>query len=462
MRVLLVEDNPGDARLLQDSLSEAGDGAFNLTHAGRLAEGLEYLCGGEFDIVLLDLSLPDSQGLETFSTTHALAPQVAIVVLTGLADDELAAAALREGAQDYLVKGQLDSNLLARSIRYAAQRKRSEEALRESEERYRSLFANSMDAIFISGPDGGVIDANQAALDLFGFTSQEALASGVGDRYADPADRDRFRDEVASTGFVKDFEVRLLTKDGTEMDCLLTATRMAPEDGGHGGVEGIVRDITEHKEADRAMKDNVVLEERNRMAREIHDTLAQGFTGIVLQLEAAEQALEESSADAVGHLRRAKGLARESLQEARRSVWDLLPRALEQGSLDQALREEVERFPTLGGEKVTFAPAGEPMALPLKVQIALLRICQESLTNVRRHAGATEVAVGLAFLPGSVQLQVRDNGTGLEPRKAAESGRGGSFGLIGMEQRARALGGSFSVTSKPGEGTLIEVRLPIR
>ena len=90
---------------------------------------------------------------------------------------------------------------------------------------------------------------------------------------------------------------------------------------------------------------------------------------------------------------------------------------------------------------MTFALTGVPVDLPLKVQIALLRICQESLTNVRRHAGATDVAVDLSFLPGSVQLQVRDNGTGLEPRKGTESGRGGSFGLIGMEQRARALGG---------------------
>ena len=172
MRVLLVEDNPGDARLLEENLSEAGDGAFELTHVGRLADGLECLSEGVFDIVLLDLSLPDSQGLETFSTAQAMAPQVPIVVLTGLADDLLAAAALQEGAQDYLIKGQVDSDLLARSIRYAAQRKRSEEALRESEERYRSLFENSMDAIFISGPDGVVIDANQAALDLFGFTSR--------------------------------------------------------------------------------------------------------------------------------------------------------------------------------------------------------------------------------------------------------------------------------------------------
>ena len=105
MRVLLVEDNPGDARLLQESLSEAGDGAFELIHAGRLSEGLEYLCGSEFDIVLLDLSLPDSQGLETFSTTQATAPQVAIVVLTGLADDVLAAAARGRGPRTTWSKG---------------------------------------------------------------------------------------------------------------------------------------------------------------------------------------------------------------------------------------------------------------------------------------------------------------------------------------------------------------------
>ena len=120
------------------------------------------------------------------------------------------------------------------------------------------------------------------------------------------------------------------------------------------------------------------------------------------------------------------------------------------------------RFPALDGEEVSFRLTGEPLDLPLKFQIALLRICQESLTNVRRHARATEVAVGLSFLPGSVELQVRDNGTGLEHQKAAGSGRGGSFGLIGMEQRARALGGHFNVESQPGLGTLIEVRLPIQ
>ena len=97
MQVLLVEDNPGDARLLKESLSEAGEGEFELTHTGRLDEGLERLHGREFDVMLLDLSLPDSQGLETFTRAQASAPKVAIVVLTGLADDALATAALREG-----------------------------------------------------------------------------------------------------------------------------------------------------------------------------------------------------------------------------------------------------------------------------------------------------------------------------------------------------------------------------
>ena len=460
MRVLLVEDNPGDARLLRESLSEAGEGAFELTHAGRLSEGLEHLSSSEFDVVLLDLSLPDSQGLKTVAAAQASAPRVAIVVLTGLADDVLATAALREGAQDYLVKGQTDPELLVRSIRYAVQRKGSEEALRESEERYHSLFENSMDAIFISGPDGGIIDANQAAQDLFGFTGVEAMGSDIGARYADPADRERFRDEIVKTGFVKDFEVRLLKKDGTKMDCLLTATRRPSEYGSPGGVQGIVRDITERKEAVQAMKENVVLEERNRMAREIHDTLAQGFTGIVLQLEAGEQALEKDSAEVVEHMQKAKGLARESLQEARRSVWDLLPAALEQSPLEHVLQEEVRKFPALDGEKVTFTLSGVPRELPRNVQTALLRICQESLTNVRRHARATDVAVGLHFLPGFVRLQIRDNGAGLDSPGVGESGRGGSFGLIGMEQRALMLGGTLTLESKLGEGTLVEVALP--
>ncbi len=213
-----------------------------------------------------------------------------------------------------------------------------------------------------------------------------------------------------------------------------------------------------------------VLEERNRMAREIHDTLAQGLTGIVLQLEAAEQDLEEKcEEDLKEHLGRAKALARESLQQARRSVWNLLPQELDRRTLEDALREEVRRFSDVGREQATFALSGDRRELRPDVQAALLRICQESLINIRRHAQATRVQVDLAFQPDAVTLRVRDNGVGFNP-KAQDAGQDGAsparppdrtgFGLMGMEQRARLLKGSFTISSERGKGTVVEVRIP--
>jgi len=133
IRVLLVEDNAGDARLVQESLREAGGGEFRLVHAQRLSEALRLLGKEHFDAVLLDLSLPDSQGIETFTEAHAKSPSVPILVLTGLGDERLALEAVRQGAQDYLVKGEVGGNRLVRALRYAIERHRRppEGALRD-------------------------------------------------------------------------------------------------------------------------------------------------------------------------------------------------------------------------------------------------------------------------------------------------------------------------------------------
>ena len=146
VKVLLIEDNPGDVRLIREMLTSARDGVAGLECVERLATGLERLSGGDIDVVLLDLSLPDSHGLVTFTQMYDQVPQVRIIVLTGLADESLGVQAVREGAQDYLIKGQVDSNLLMRSIRYATERKRAEEARKAVErelEEQRVLSINS-------------------------------------------------------------------------------------------------------------------------------------------------------------------------------------------------------------------------------------------------------------------------------------------------------------------------------
>lgn len=131
LRILLVEDNPGDARLLQETIADADGGRFEITHLVRCDEATKRLVEDRFDVVLLDLSLPDSQGLETVARVNTAAPQVPIVIMTGLDDEEMAVAAAKIGAQDYLVKGHIDSRGLVRSLRYARERKRQELELAE-------------------------------------------------------------------------------------------------------------------------------------------------------------------------------------------------------------------------------------------------------------------------------------------------------------------------------------------
>src|SRR5919202_348274 len=139
INILLVEDNPADADLLSEILEEADETKWSLVHVGRLKDALQSLHEQEFDVVLLDLSLPDKQGLPTIAQTHEDAPDLPIVVLTGLSDKVIALEALRQGAQDYLVKGKIDSYLLVRAIRYAIERAHTLKRLRQSEEQLQRL-----------------------------------------------------------------------------------------------------------------------------------------------------------------------------------------------------------------------------------------------------------------------------------------------------------------------------------
>lgn len=206
----------------------------------------------------------------------------------------------------------------------------------------------------------------------------------------------------------------------------------------------------------RETHDLAVLEERNRMAREIHDTLAQGFTGIVLQLEAAEQALTADSSRVQEHIDRARKLARESLNEARRSVWALRPQALEQLPLLPAIRQQIAGFIQDTGIEVVFVSAGDNPELPDNLENAILRILQESLTNIKKHAHASRVEVALKIEEKAVKLTVRDNGTGFDMDVPVTGG----FGLKSMSERVRLLGGEIGIKSALGSGTGITVKIP--
>ena len=288
IKILLVEDNPRDAHLVKEMLADADTIQFELAHIDQLSKALEYLSKASFDIILLDLSLPDRHGLDTVIQIRNASPTVPIVVMSGLGDEELAIKAVQEGAQDYLVKGEVESNLLVRSIRYAIERKQSEEALRkaydnleiriqertaelvkanralqESEKKYRMLIEQASDGIFILDKEGNIMNSNSMACQMLGYTREELLRLNIRnlipeeDIAAVPL---RINELLAGEKVV--IERRFRQKNRILVSVEISAKML--EDG---RLQIIVRDLTERKKVEKALQSSQAsLAEAQRIA----------------------------------------------------------------------------------------------------------------------------------------------------------------------------------------------------
>jgi PAS domain S-box-containing protein len=201
---------------------------------------------------------------------------------------------------------------------------------------------------------------------------------------------------------------------------------------------------------------STLLAERNRMARELHDTLAQTFTGVIMQLEAAQAMLADTPAPIHKHLAHAGLLARQGLNEARRSVWSLRPEALQTDDLQTALLRLVQQMTDHTTIATEVLVDGTPIFLPEQVEAHLLRIGQEALTNILKHTQAQRIQLTLQFRSDSIALHIADNGGGFDidlPRQG--------FGITSMQQRTQQIGGAFALASHIGQGTTIKVKIPV-
>jgi signal transduction histidine kinase len=208
-----------------------------------------------------------------------------------------------------------------------------------------------------------------------------------------------------------------------------------------------------------------VSQERQRLAHEIHDTLAQGFTSIVMHLEAAEGVLPSGLGSVQQYLEQARSIARDSLAEARRLMWALRPESLERSSLPEALAELAERWSEEGGATATTTVTGTPRSLTPEIEVTLLRVAQEALTNCRKYAQASQVVITLSYMNNLVTLNVQDDGVGFDPAQLSSTEPGahstGGFGLMGMRERIEQLRGTLLVESAPGRGTTVMVAVPV-
>jgi diguanylate cyclase (GGDEF)-like protein/PAS domain S-box-containing protein len=290
IKVLLIEDNPGDARLVKEMLVDAWATKFSLTHVRLIREGLSLLRDEGYHLILLDLSLPDGHGLDTVRQVCAVAPHLPVVILTGLDDETIAIRAVQEGAQDYLVKGQMDSNLLARAIRYAIERKRAEEKLRESEERFRELAENIREVFYIYEQDMHQISyISPAYMEIWGRTCESLYQEpkSIWDN-VHPEDKDRVMRslEKKSRGEVEEV-YRIVRPDGSIRWIKDRSFPIYDNSGKMHRIVGIAADITDLKFGEEKLK-----------YLSLHDPLTGLYNRIYFEEEMTR--IEKSRSDTVG------------------------------------------------------------------------------------------------------------------------------------------------------------------
>ena len=369
-----------------------------------------------------------------------------------------------------------NAQLFEQSQRYVAEleeriseRKQAEAALRESEERYRELFENARDAIYVHDLAGNYIRINRAAERLSGYRRDEIIGHNFTEFVAPDHIRHvrvSFCAKLAKKGETT-YEVDVIAKDGRRVP-VEVSSRAIYENGLLVGVQGMARDITERKIAQDALQmfSRQLIEaqedERRRIARELHDQIGQVLTAVKMNLHSVQQVC--NSSEARSHVKDNIDAVDEALRLVRDLSVDLRPPVLDDLGLVTALRWYIDRYARRTGLNVELIidlpDDGERFSRELET--ASFRIAQEALTNIVRHANASEIVVQLSKDQHELVFSIKDNGVGFDlNRLRKRATRAATLGLISMQERAHAAGGTVEIDSETSKGTEVRFRLPL-
>ncbi|HEX7363860.1 MAG TPA: PAS domain S-box protein [Dehalococcoidia bacterium] len=343
-------------------------------------------------------------------------------------------------------------------------------ALRTSQESYEELFTNASDAIWVHDLAGKIVIANNACEKVSGYLPEELIGKSVAQlmsREALVIAREVRTKLMKGQAIDQRYDQRIIKKDGTEAVVELF-TRLIRSDGKPIGFQNIARDVTE----ERRLRDNLRLqihntlmaqeEERKRIARELHDDIAQSILLLSRELDMLiSQSDSKIPEDSILELEHIESIANNAYKSLQRYARDLRPSILDQMGLLAALNWLTEE---LGKElKIQVLVKSDNLpALPSELELAMFRIAQEALNNIRKHAHASNVNISLKIMSNNLRMSITDDGKGFSTSKlTGDLVKQGKLGVLGMEERARLIGGSLQIKSAPGKGTTVIARAPI-
>lgn len=477
MKILLIEDNPGDARFTREMLKEAGTEQFEVVHVDRLIAAIDLLKSSAVDAVLLDLGLPDSKGIETFSALHECAPQIPTVVLSGVDDEYVALKTVKLGAQDYLVKGAFNGGMLSRVIHYAIERQRLEESLRESEKRFRELADLLPQTIFEVDLKGRFTYANRYWLETTGY-GQEDLENGINiSQLFVPEQRERINENIEkvwSFGQLDENEYTVLRKDGSTYPALIYANAII-RGGRLIGGRGIILDITERKRVEQMKTDFVSF-----VSHQLRAPVAGLLSYINNMLDGITGSLNDKQVEYLNEMRRV--CIRNS-----RLIADLLDISrLERGMISVDIQQvklrdivdiAVKEFSESVKEKglvLSILEADDNVSV-LADSNKLAEVFKNVIHNALKFTKEGSICIEIVSDGDRGIVKIKDTGIGM-PKEvirdlfkrekilsgAVAAGGGAGLGLYIARGFVRLQGGDITVESAEGSGSTFIINLPRR
>jgi signal transduction histidine kinase len=502
IKILLIEDNPGDIRLIRESLLGAAQARFEIQVATSLQAGLLCIRTDSFGAILLDLSLPDSFGMETLRVIHDETPLTAIIVLTGFADQQLGLRALQYGAQDYLVKDDTDGRILVRAIQYSIQRKQIEAA--EQEQRHFAEALRQTAALLTSTLElNEVLDRMLTNLEhvIEHDAANIVLIEGDAPYIVRRRDKSKQRDaqqiqaesRLQLVGsplleYMQQTQQPVIIKDLQEAGRDWREVAAQANVRAYAGVPIHLRDETigfinifcfdpdayDGYDTDRLAafaehaaiaiqnaklyshsRELASLQERQRLARELHDSVSQTLFTCQTMTESALRQFDVNPVKARSLLTQANALTTNALAEMRVLLLELRPAAMVRVSLRQLFEQYLA--PMQSRLQLQIQLDIDPdLILSPDVQIALYRITQEALNNILKHSQATEVKLHIEDTETALTLEITDDGVGFDRSVVVAT----SLGLGIMQERADGIGAKLEIDTWPGGGTHISVLWP--